>query len=144
MKRSNKLFVEDILDSIDKIEQYIQGLSYDDFVEKQIVVDAVIRNLEIIGEASKNMPDDIKKKYISIPWKRMVGLRNIIAHGYFGIDLSIVWEIITKNLPETKPHIVEFFNKLDWMSLFYDIDIAIGFFNGPMGIRTPVTGSEGR
>lgn len=113
MKRSNKFFVEDILGSIDKIEQYIQGLSYDDFVEKQIVVDAVIRNLEIIGEASKNIPDGIKKKYMSIPWKRMVGLRNIIAHGYFGIDLSIVWEIITKNLPETKPYIVEFFNKLD-------------------------------
>lgn len=57
MKRSNKLFIEDILESIDKIEQYIQGLSYDDFVEKQMVVDAVIRNLEIIGEASKNIPE---------------------------------------------------------------------------------------
>lgn len=113
MKRSNKLFIEDILESIDKIEQYIQGLSYDDFVEKQMVVDAVIRNLEIIGEASKNIPDGIKKKYTSIPWKRMVGLRNIIAHGYFGIDPSIIWEIITKNLPETKPLIVEMYNNLD-------------------------------
>ena len=113
MKRSNKLFIEDILESIDKIEQYIQGLSYDNFVEKQMVVDAVIRNLEIIGEASKNIPDDIKKKYSSIPWKRMVGLRNIIAHGYFGVDLSIIWEIIDKNLPETKPLIVEMYNNLD-------------------------------
>ena len=83
------------------------------FVEKQMVIDAVIRNLEIIGETAKNIPEDIKKKYSSILWRRMVGLRNIIAHGYFGVDLSIIWEIIDKNLPETKPLIVEMYNNLD-------------------------------
>ena len=66
------------------------------------------------------MPEDIKKKYSSIPWKRMIGLRNIITHGYFGIDLSIIWEIIAKNLPETKPLIVEMHNKVK--------------INGPKGI----------
>lgn len=113
MKRSNILFVEDILDSIDKIESYIKNLSYDDFIDNQMVIDAVIRNLEIIGEAANNIPKNIRNKNSNIPWKRIIGLRNIVIHGYFGIDLSIIWEIITKNLPKTKPSIIELKNKLD-------------------------------
>jgi uncharacterized protein with HEPN domain len=111
VKRSHKLFVEDILDAIGKIECYIKGLSYNDFIEDAMVIDAVIRNLEVIGEASTNIPEDIRKKYPAIPWKRMIGLRNIVIHGYFGIDLGIIWEIITRNLPETKPLIVEMLKK---------------------------------
>lgn len=107
MKRSNKIFIDDILESIDRIEQYIKGLSYEDFVEKQMVIDAVVRNLEIIGEASRNIGEDTKSKYADVPWNRMIGLRNIIAHGYFDVDLTIVWRIITKNLPETKPSIIQ-------------------------------------
>lgn len=113
MKRSNRLFVEDILDSIDKIESYIKNLSYDDFINDQMVIDAVIRNLEIIGEAANNIPKNIRNKNSNIPWKRIIGLRNIVIHGYFGIDLSIIWEIITKNLAETKPIIIELKNKLE-------------------------------
>jgi uncharacterized protein with HEPN domain len=86
-------------------------LSYDDFIEGAMVIDAVIRNLEVIGEASINIPEDIRKKYPLVPWKRMIGLRNIVIHGYFGIDLGIIWEIITRNLPETKPLIVKMLKK---------------------------------
>jgi uncharacterized protein with HEPN domain len=68
-----------------------------------LTVDAVIRNLEIIGEASKNIPPDIRSGYPDIPWGRMMGLRNIVSHKYFGIDLSIIWQIVTVNLLETKP-----------------------------------------
>ena len=112
MKRSDKLFLEDILECIDRIEGYTKDLSYDEFIDKQMVIDAVVRNLEIIGEASKNIKEDTRKSYSSIPWNRMIGLRNIIAHGYFGVDLSIVWEIIKKNLPDTKPSIVEMYGNL--------------------------------
>jgi len=70
-----------------------------------MIVDAVIRNLEIIGEAAKNIPNEICEQYTEIPWKKMIGLRNIATHAYFGIDLEIIWEIITKNLPETKGQI---------------------------------------
>ncbi len=112
MKRSDKLFLEDILECIDRIECYTKDLCYGDFVEKQMVIDAVVRNLEIIGEASKNIKEDTRKEYKSIPWNRMIGLRNIIAHGYFGVDLSIVWKIITKNLPDTKPFIVEMYQNI--------------------------------
>lgn len=88
---------------MEKIERYIKSLSYDEFTQNEIVIDAVIRNLEVIGEASTNIPEDVRKKYPAVPWKRMIGLRNIMIHGYFGIDLGIIWEIITRNLPETKP-----------------------------------------
>jgi uncharacterized protein with HEPN domain len=107
VRRSYRLFVEDIRDSLEKIECYIKGLSYEEFIENEIVIDAVIRNLEVIGEASKNIPEYIRKKYSAIPWKRMIGLRNIMIHGYFGVDLGIIWEIITRNLPETKPLIMK-------------------------------------
>ena len=106
MKRKNhKLFVEDILEAIDKIERYTKGLTYETLMKNDMAIDAVIRNLEIIGEASRNIPEDVRGKHPEIPWKRMIGLRNIAIHEYFGVDLSIVWEIITSNLPEMKPKI---------------------------------------
>ncbi len=80
-------------------------MNYETFSENKLVVDAVVRNLEIIGEASKNMPLEIRKLYPEIPWSRMLGLRNIAIHEYFGVDLSIIWQIVTKNIPETKPKI---------------------------------------
>lgn len=106
-KRSYRMFVEDILEAMDKIERYIKGLSYETFAENEMIVDAVIRNLEIIGEASRNIPEAVREKYPDIPWKRMIGLRNIAIHEYFGVDLGIIWEIIIRNLPETKPMVTE-------------------------------------
>lgn len=97
------LFLEDIVGSIEKIQKYIENLSFDDFQNDDLVVDAVLRNLEIVGEASRNIPPEIRTDHPDIPWGRMMGLRNIVSHEYFGIDLSIIWQIITVNLPETKP-----------------------------------------
>ena len=77
-----------------------------------MVIDAVIRNLEIIGEAIKNIPDEVKDEYQTVPWKRMVGLRNIITHAYFGIDLENIWKIITQNIPEVKPEIKKILDEL--------------------------------
>lgn len=103
--RSYKLFIEDILTAMNKIERYCSGLSQDDFARNELVIDGVIRNLEVIGEAAKNIPEEIKTKYAEIPWKRMIGLRNMAIHEYFGIDVSITWEIVSKNIPETMPKI---------------------------------------
>jgi len=105
MKKTYKMYVEDILESMNKIERYIHDLTYETFEKNDMVVDAVIRNLEIIGEASKNIPENEREKYPDIPWKKMVGLRNIAIHEYFGVDLTIIWEIITRNLPETRSEI---------------------------------------
>lgn len=101
--RKQKLYFEDIINAMDKIEKYIKNLDKDSFTDNEMVVDAVLRNLEIIGEAAGNISDDIKNKYSNIPWRRMIGLRNIVIHDYFGVDLNIIWKIIKVNLPETKP-----------------------------------------
>ncbi len=77
-----------------------------------MVIDAVVRNLELIGEAANNIPKDITDKYSDIPWSDIKGLRIIAAHGYFKMDLNIIWDIIKKNIPETKPQIFEMYNDL--------------------------------
>jgi len=111
-RRDCKMYIEDILSAINRIEKYINGLEYEEFIQNDMAVDAVIRNLEIIGEASKNVPENARSQYPNVPWKRMIGLRNIVIHEYFGVDLSIVWRIITKNIPEVKPLIEKILNDL--------------------------------
>ena len=112
MKRNYKMFIEDILDSIKKVESYIKDLQYTDFEGNDLVIDAVIRNLEIIGEAAKNVPEDMRLANPDVPWSRMIGLRNVTIHEYFGLDLSIIWEIVSRNLPETKKVIVKLLKKI--------------------------------
>ena len=82
--------LQDILKAIDKIELYLNGTTLNQFKKNELVIDAVIRNLEIIGEASKNISPSIKKQYPDIPWAEMSGMRNILIHEYFGVDLKIV------------------------------------------------------
>ncbi len=91
-KRSPELFIQDMLEAIEKIERYTELVEdLEDFMKKDIVVDAVLRNLEIIGEAARNIPEEIRSKYPEIPWNRVVGLRNVVIHGYFVVDLEIIW-----------------------------------------------------
>ena len=92
--RSNKLYLKDIVDSIQKILEYTRGIDYDRFTENSMVFDAVIRNFEIIGEPAKNIPDNVKEGNPAIPWSDMVGMRNILIHGYFGVDYAIVWTTV--------------------------------------------------
>ena len=104
-RRDWKLYIEDIVSSIEKIEEYNQNLDFHAFKENNLVIDAVVRNLEVIGEAAKNVPEEIKKKYSFIPWLQITGLRNKIIHAYFVVDLKIIWQIIQKDLPELKESI---------------------------------------
>lgn len=112
MRRNYRLFIEDILESMNKIEEYIKDITYEEFKSSNIIFDAVIRNLEVIGEAAKNVPDDIKDQYEIVPWQRMAGLRNILIHEYFGIDKQIIWTIVSVNLPNTKPLIEKVLNDI--------------------------------
>lgn len=97
-----KVYLEDILESARRIENYVRGLSFEDFSVNMMAIDAVIRNLEIIGEAVKHLPEDIKKSHPEIEWKRIAGLRDILIHEYFGVDLRIIWDIVTEKVPELK------------------------------------------
>lgn len=93
-KREWRLFVEDILESIDLINQYVLNMNFEAFRDDRKTVDAVVRNLEIIGEASKYIPEEIKKRFSTVDWEGIVGLRNRIVHEYFGISLTIIWKIV--------------------------------------------------
>ena len=98
-KREWKLFVEDLLESIESIEKYVINMDFERFKNDKKTIDAIVRNFEIIGEASKSVPDNIKNEYQDVDWKGMAGMRNRIAHEYFGISLTIVWHIIKQELP---------------------------------------------
>jgi uncharacterized protein with HEPN domain len=104
-ERQYVLFLEDIQTSIVKIEKYTKGLSFEEFCNFEMAVDAVLRNLEVIGEAVKNIPEGVKNRYREVEWKEAVGFRNVLAHDYFGIDLESVWDTLKKNLPAFKEHI---------------------------------------
>lgn len=97
-ERHWKLFGEDIIQSIIKIQAYTKGMSESDFIKDTKTSDAVIRNFEIIGEAASKMPSEIKKTYKEIPWQDIKDFRNRIAHEYFGVSLKIVWQIMKNEL----------------------------------------------
>ncbi|MGE5496934.1 MAG: DUF86 domain-containing protein [Syntrophothermus sp.] len=104
-KRDWKILFEDILDSIDKIFTYTKDFEFNDFITSSLVIDAVVRNIEIIGEASKNVPEAVKLASSEIPWNKMAGIRNRIVHEYFGVDKSIIWFIVKNELPKLKVQI---------------------------------------
>lgn len=109
-KRDWKVLFEDILESAEKIEQYTDGISFDDFAMNSMIMDAVIRNIEIIGEASKNVPDTVKEKHPGIPWNKLGGIRNRIVHEYFGVDINIIWFIVSNELSQLKQWLKEGLN----------------------------------
>jgi len=105
MKDAN-VFLQSIFESIEKIENYTSS-GKDEFMKSTIIQDAVIRNLEIIGEATKNLSQDIKEQNSKIPWRQMAGLRDVLIHDYMGISLKIVWNVVQNELPQLKAMIKE-------------------------------------
>lgn len=102
MPRDPSVYLDDILEAIRKIESYTKGLSYADFSKSEMAVDAVVRNLEIVGEAVKGLPAEIKRSYPEEEWKKIAGLRDILIHAYFGIDTKILWDVVINKMPKLK------------------------------------------
>ena len=103
MKRDFRVYVQDILEAIRRIDEYLEGLTFEEFSKDNKTVDAVIRNFAIIGEATKHIPIGIKRKHREISWKRMDGMRDKLIHEYFGVDLQILWDTSKIDLPASKP-----------------------------------------
>lgn len=111
-KRDPRLYVEDILEAIDAIERYTKGLSKEEFFQNDLVQDGVMRRLEIIGEAARQLSKEMPSLSRAIPWRRITGFRNILAHEYFGVVLDRVWNVVHEDLPPLKVQLEEVRNHL--------------------------------
>jgi len=112
-KKDYRDYIEDIITSIDEIAEFIGTMTFDDFINDRKTSNAVVRSMEIIGEAAKNVPVILREKYNSVPWKKMAGMRDKLIHEYSGVDLEIVWQAIKQDLPSVKPLIVEILKELE-------------------------------
>ncbi len=113
MSRKIKLYLLDIINSINKIKRYTIGITYDKLVIDDLRFDAIILNLQVIGEAVKNIPQDIRDISPQIEWKKIAGLRDIIAHAYFTIDKEVVWDIIQNKLDDLEEAIAKILSSMD-------------------------------
>jgi len=110
--RNHKLYLKDILTASYAINEFISGMNYDEFCEDDKTLSAVVRKLEVIGEASKRVPDEIKAANSQIPWKEMAGMRDILIHAYFGTENEAVWNAATISIPELIPEIEKILSKI--------------------------------
>lgn len=102
MKKDDSIFLKHMLDAINLIEEYLRDKDYDEFKNNRMLQDAVIREIEIIGEATKNLSMAFRNKHPNIPWRQIAGMRDKLIHGYFGVDVDAVWDTVMKDIPSLK------------------------------------------
>lgn len=113
MKRDYRVYLNDILQASRNATQFLEGLAYEEFISDRKTISAVVRELEIIGEAVKQIPLSVRKKYPLIPWSDMAGMRDKLIHFYFGVDMEIVWETVKVRIPELEGLIEDVLKSLE-------------------------------
>ncbi len=111
MKREYSLFLKDILEAIERIERFMGETTFEAFSQDDLLSSAVVRQLEIIGEAAKHLPAAVRNRYPDIPWSSMARMRDWLLHGYWTVDNEIVWRVIKEELPALKPKLREIYEK---------------------------------
>jgi uncharacterized protein with HEPN domain len=112
-KRGDQEFISDIKEAMERIKKYTTGMSYEMFLQDTKTQDAVVRNIEIIGEAAKHLSTDFRKKYTHVDWKKIAGMRDKIIHFYFGVKWDIVWAVIKDKIPTFSEQIDSIRNELE-------------------------------
>ena len=100
--RDYRDYLQDILDAVNDIESFVDGMTYEEFIKDRKTLNAVVRSIEIIGEASKNIPETLKANCKELPWKQMAGMRDKLTHAYFGVDVETLWKAVKENIPPLK------------------------------------------
>jgi uncharacterized protein with HEPN domain len=113
MSRKYTVYFLHILDAIATIESYVTGLTEESFRQNRLIQDGVIRNLEIIGEATKKLPKSLTNIYPNVEWKKIAGMRDVLIHDYFGVDLERVWVVVKNRLPDLKKNVTQILNDLN-------------------------------
>lgn len=113
MKRDYRDFLEDILAAIDESAEFTRDISFNVFTQDRRTINAVLRSLEVLGEAARHIPDHLRAKAPGVPWKYMAGMRDKLIHEYFGVDLNIVWTVIRMELPPLRPKIEHLLAELE-------------------------------
>lgn len=105
MSRTYDIYLQDIIEAIDRIESYVENTTRSQFESDRMRFDAVVRNLEVIGEAVKRVPNPIRENYPSVAWRKIAGLRDRLIHAYFDIDINIIWDVVQSELPILKSEV---------------------------------------
>lgn len=113
MQREPRVFLEDIISAAVKVEKFTRGVSYDDFLDNDLVSDAVIKNILVIGEASKNIPVEIRIMNPQIEWRKMAGMRDMMIHGYFSINYRIVWDVVQNKIPTLRKQVEQLLKEMN-------------------------------